>query len=295
MSGFVGVRSSLAGLLILCAASATGMGQSAVGHISPSRIVRPIDETRVVTLQGNVHPMARREFDQGTVAAETCLGRMVLLLELSAGQQAELDALVAAQHDPDSPLYRQWLTPAEYGVRFGASPEDIAHVAAWLTGHGFTVEELPASNRLVIFSGTAGEVEETFHSEIHRYSVGGLAHIANMQEPQIPAALAGVVGGVVSLHDFRRRSQIKALTPLTTAGALSKGNGQPVSECAEGPAAGAEDQVDPAGFCVWIKAPPRASRFSAPVGPSTADAVESRPLYSSGSTHYLFPADWASI
>ena len=295
MSGFVGVRSSLAGLLILCAASATGMGQSAVGHISPSRIVRPIDETRVVTLQGNVHPMARREFDQGTVAAETCLGRMVLLLKPAAGQQAELDALVAAQHDPDSPLYRQWLTPAEYGVRFGASPEDIAHVAAWLTGHGFTVEELPASNRLVIFSGTAGQVEETFHSEIHRYSVGGLAHIANMQEPQIPAALAGVVGGVVSLHDFRRRSQIKAFTPLATAGALSKGNGQPVSECAEGPAAGAEDQVDPAGFCVWIKAPPRASRFSAPVGPSTADAVESRPLYSSGSTHYLFPADWASI
>jgi len=36
---------------------------------------------------------------------------------------------------------------------FGASPADVAQVAAWLTGHGFAVEEIPASNRLIFFSG----------------------------------------------------------------------------------------------------------------------------------------------
>jgi hypothetical protein len=216
---------------MLGAGCAAGVAQTVA-----SRIAGPINEARVITLEGNVHPMARTEFDRGTLDAETGLGRMILLLEPSAGQQAELDALVAAQHDPHSPLYRKWITPAQYGARFGASAQDAARVAAWLTGHGFTVEEIPASNRLIVFSGTAEQVAETFHTEMHRYRVDGVKHIANAQDPQIPAALAGVVAGVVSLHDFRRRSAIKMRT-----------------------------------------------------------ALGAQPLYSSGGTHYLFPADWAAI
>jgi hypothetical protein len=200
------------------------------------RIVRPIDESQVVTLTGNVHPMAQSEFDTGPVASEQMLERIVLQLEPSATQQAELDALVEAQHDPASPLYHQWLTPAEYGARFGASAADVARVTGWLRGHGFKVDEVAASNRLVIFSGTAGEVADTFHTELHRYNVLGQQHIANAQDPQIPAAMAGVVGGVLSLHDFRRTSEIRARESLGT-----------------------------------------------------------RPQYSAGSTHYLFPADWATI
>ena len=182
--------------------------------IAPGRIAGPIDEMRVVTLEGNVHPLARAEFDQGAVEEGTALGRMVLVLASSAKQQAELDALVEAEHDPQSPLYQRWLTPAEYGARFGLGAQDMAVLAAWLQGHGFAVEEIPASGRLIVFSGTAGQVAEAFHTEIHRYQVNGVAHIANSQDPQIPAALAGVVSGVVSLHDFRRAAAITARRPL---------------------------------------------------------------------------------
>jgi hypothetical protein len=213
-----------------------------------SRIAGAIDDAQVVTLAGNVHPLAREEFDRGVVSAETRLGRMVLVLEPSAAQQAELDALVAAQHDPHSPLYRQWLTPAQYGERFGASAEDGARVAAWLEGHGLTVEEIPASNRLIVFSGTAGQVAETFHTDIHCYLVAGVEHIANSEDPQIPAALTGVVGGVVSLHNFRRRSQIKTRVALAADALLDEGT-----------------------------------------------FIDAQPLYTSGGTHYLFPADWAAI
>jgi len=79
----------------------------------------------------------------------------VLELEPSAGQQAEVDALVEAQHDAGSPLFHRWLKPAEYGARFGVSAQDLARICQWLKGHGFTVEEIAASNRLVVFSGTA--------------------------------------------------------------------------------------------------------------------------------------------
>jgi hypothetical protein len=216
--------------------------------MAPPNRIGPIDEAKLVTLQGNRHPLARVELDRGAVGAETRLARMVLLLKPTAGQQAELDALVAAQQDPHSPLFRQWLTPAEYGARFGASAEEIAGVAAWLEGHGFTLEEIPAGNRLIVFSGTAGEVAEAFHTGIHRYMADGEEHIANATNQRIPAALAGVVVGVVSLHDFRRRSEIRTRTALNAD-----------IEASEGPLASAQ------------------------------------PLYTSGSTHYLFPADWATI
>jgi subtilase family serine protease len=58
------------------------------------------------------------------------------------------------------------------------------------------------------FSGTAGQVREAFGTEIHALEVKGVRHIANVRDPQIPAALAPVVEGIVSLHDFRPRPMV---------------------------------------------------------------------------------------
>jgi subtilase family serine protease len=230
------IRFYTTALLLIAGCCAVGFSQV------PNRLVKPLLEDDVVTLRGNTHPMARPEFDQGAVRADLRMEKMMLHLQPSAAQQAELDALVEAQHDPQSPLYHQWLTPAQYGERFGLNASDLATVAAWLTSHGFTIDEIPAGKGLIVFSGTAGQVAETFHTEIHQYQVNGITHIANAQDPQIPAALAGVVGGVVSLHDFRRNSAIRTFKAM---------------------------------------------------GPSKAGGLQ--PQYSSGSTHYLFPADWATI
>ncbi|MDE3149066.1 MAG: peptidase S53, partial [Acidobacteriota bacterium] len=176
----------LAGALALAASIPCALAQRSAIRVAP-----PIDETQAVTLVGNVYPLARPEFDRGTVSDATRLDRMMFELKPPPSRQAALDALVAAQHDTASPYFHKWLTPAEYGARFGVGPQDVARVAAWLQGHGFTVEPLPASRRLVIFSGTAAQIFDTFHTEIHRYRVGGVTHVANAQDPQIPEALAG--------------------------------------------------------------------------------------------------------
>ncbi len=114
-----------------------------------------LDESQTVTLQGNVHPLARAEFDLGAVSANMRLERLLLVLSPSAEQQAALDALVEAQQDPSSPQYQQWLTPAEFGAEFGASDTQLAQVTSWLTAHGFAIDEIPPGRRLVVFSGTA--------------------------------------------------------------------------------------------------------------------------------------------
>ena len=64
------------------------------------------------------------------------------------------------------------------------------------------VEEVTAGRRSIIFSGTAAQVQTAFHTAIHIYKIGDEVHHANVNDPEIPAALVQVVGGVVSLHDF---------------------------------------------------------------------------------------------
>ncbi len=59
------------------------------------------------------------------------------------------------------------------------------------------------------FSGTAGQVDTAFHAGMHRYTVHGVDHIANSADPQIPEALAPVVEGIASLHDFFPTHQSK--------------------------------------------------------------------------------------
>ncbi len=58
-------------------------------------------------------------------------------------------------------------------------------------------------------SGTAGQVRQTFHTEIHNYLVNGKQHIANAGDPQIPAALSPVVVGFVSLNDFMPKPALR--------------------------------------------------------------------------------------
>jgi subtilase family serine protease len=75
-------------------------------------------------------------------------------------------------------------------------------VTGWLEGHGFQVNSVATSGMVIDFSGTADQVKSAFQTEIHNLNVKGTAHIANMHDPQIPAALAGVVAGVTSLNNF---------------------------------------------------------------------------------------------
>jgi subtilase family serine protease len=93
--------------------------------------------------------------------------RMILVLQPDSDQHDALTALVAAQHDPESPQYQQWLTPESFGQMFGASERDVEQVVNWLQGHGFDVEPISPGRGSVVFSGTTAQVESAFHTEIH--------------------------------------------------------------------------------------------------------------------------------
>jgi hypothetical protein len=166
------------------------------------RIVDRIDETSLVMLRGNTHPAANAKNDLGRVSPNLPMTDLILVLSRDPAQQAAFDKFVAAQYDANSPDFHHWLTPDQVGTNFGPSETDIATISNWLTGHGFSIGEVTKDRLSIRFSGTAAQVESTFHTEIHNLSVRGVPHIANMSDPRIPAALKPVVVGVKSLHNF---------------------------------------------------------------------------------------------
>jgi len=151
------------------------------------------------------------------------LERLLFLLVSTPAQKFALDTLVEAQQDPASPDYHRWLSPDEFGSRFGADRQDLARITAWLRAHGFMIDEISAGKRLIEFSGTAGQVFDTFHTEVHRYQIGGAMHIANAQDPQVPEALADRAGGIVSLQDFGLEAQSRTRRATNLAPEYSAG------------------------------------------------------------------------
>ncbi len=191
----------------------------------PARITQAIDETQLVRLKGNVHPLARPEFDQGIVPDATPMKRMMLLLQRSPEQEAALRQLMDEQLSKDSPNYHKWLTPQQFGQQFGPADSDIQTITGWLTRQGFQQIKVGTGRTAIEFSGNVGQVRNAFHTDIHQFKVNGEMRQANLSDPQIPAALAPVVAGVVSLHNFPRKS-FKRDAGIHTATRDSHGNPQ---------------------------------------------------------------------
>jgi hypothetical protein len=204
-------------LVFLYPNSAFGQAQEDAAPATP-QIVQPIDEGKMMQLKGNTHPSARPEFDEGAVAPSSSMDRILLVLQRSPEREAALEQFMKEQLDPASPNFHRWLSPVEFGAQFGPADEDIQKVTGWLESHGFTVNSVSKGRVLIDFSGTAGQVSEAFHTEIHHYLVLGEEHTANASDPEIPAALAPVIAGIYSLHDFYSK-------PLHRIGGLMRRSG----------------------------------------------------------------------
>lgn len=174
-----------------------------------SRITAPIDNSNRVTLTGNVHPMALARFDRGPAPVSTATGRISLVLRRSAGQQQALIQYLADLQNPGSPNFHKWLSPAQYGAQFGISDSDLARLESWLESQGFKIEKVPHARNVIQFSGTIGQLQSAFHTSMHTFQVKGESHVANVSDPEIPAALAPVVAGVGPLNDFHPKPAIR--------------------------------------------------------------------------------------
>ncbi|MFZ0746996.1 MAG: protease pro-enzyme activation domain-containing protein [Terracidiphilus sp.] len=216
-------RLRICGWIAACAMAAT-----AVGAQTPvPRIQSEISSSYMSTLKGSLHPLAQPQFDAGRMPSDTRLNGMTIVFNRTAAQQASLDALIAAQQNPASPLYHQWLTPDQFAARFGMSQPDIDKVETWLQQQGFSIDSVARSRNMIHFSGTVGQAEMAFQTQMHYYNVEGAKHFAPATDLSVPTALAPVVLGVRNLNDFRLKpmhitAKSAHLRPSFTSGQTGK-------------------------------------------------------------------------
>src|SRR5690349_24529542 len=91
----------------------------ATAFAQQDRITAPVDRLRTVRLRGNIHPNANPQLDVGPVDPAMKLDHVMMTLRPSASQQSDLDRLLKDQQDRSSRSYHAWLSPDQFGDRFG--------------------------------------------------------------------------------------------------------------------------------------------------------------------------------
>ena len=194
----------LSRMLTFLLLSLTGVSICARAQSQPL-ITAKIDNSARSVIAHSTHPLVNSAIDAGRVSGSLAMERLILVLGPGPEQENNLRGYLASLQDKNSPNYHHWLTPDEFGRKFGPNPADIQQVKSWLQQQGFSVGPVARSGRWIEFSGTAQQVESAFQTQMRRYQVQGEQHIANATDISLPAALGPVVRGVLSLHDFFRK------------------------------------------------------------------------------------------
>jgi subtilase family serine protease len=175
----------------------------------PQARIAAIDSSSRATLVGSRPAAAKSATDTGRMSPAAKLEGVTVVFSRSQAQEAALQALLTAQQTPGSPEYHQWLTPDQFGAQFGMADADIAKVESWLQQQGFTVTGVSRSRSRITFSGSVGQIESAFGTEMHTYTAGGESHFAPSSDLSVPAALLGSVQTVANLSDFRPHSHVR--------------------------------------------------------------------------------------
>jgi subtilase family serine protease len=184
----------------------------------PEARIAAIDISSRATLVGSRPTAAKSATDTGRMSPAAKLEGVTVVFGRSQAQEAALQALLMAQQTPGSPQYHQWLTPDQFGAQFGVADADMAKVESWLQQQGFTVTGVSRSRNRITFSGSVGQIETAFGTEMHTYAVGSEFHFAPSSDISVPAAMVGSVQTVRNLSDFRPRSHVRVGPAQTVHG-----------------------------------------------------------------------------
>lgn len=205
----------------------------ASGHAQTrDMVVAAVDANNRVRLTGHHPAWAVTQNDLGAVPADLQLQHLEIVLARPPEVQQAFEQFLAAQQDPTSPQFHQWLTPAEIGAQFGASDHDIAAITDWLQSQNLHVDSIANSRVRIAFSGPASAIGNAFGAQMHYFNnVSGEERISIADEPQIPAALTGIVKSVSGLFSAKITSSFGGrVVQVPASNSSSTVSGNPVPE-----------------------------------------------------------------
>lgn len=181
------MRNLFSTALVLTAASAALIAMSAAASGAPNAaVIGPVHRAGLTDL-GRVN------------AAQP----ITLSVVLRFRNDARLDQLVDAVSDPASPVFRHFLTNAQFRAAFAPSAQDVRGVAGQLTRAGFSVSVSP-DGTLLHAVAPAVVVERYFNTRIdsvRQAGAGGIRY-ANVTPAYVPAALGSAVRDVIGFDDL---------------------------------------------------------------------------------------------
>jgi pro-kumamolisin-like protein len=213
MSKKLGFVSSSLVLIALLFSASSASAQVDSGLHARVLVTQNVDDAKRVTLHGNTRPEAKPQNDRGRVDDNLPMEHMLLQLRRSPEEEQALQEFINELQTPGSPNFHQWLSAQQFGEQYGVAKQDLDAVTRWLESQGFTINVVYSSGMVIDFSGTAAQVRKAFQTDIRNFEVRGEHHVANNSDPLIPAALAPVIAGVVSLHDFQPHTMYQLHDP----------------------------------------------------------------------------------
>ncbi len=173
------------GLSLLAIASILSAAP-AVSHAEA--LATPTHHVRDVVRNGQARTLGR--------LPDTKILQLDVVLQLK--DRAGLQSLLREQYDPQSPLFRQWITPAEFTERFGPTQKDWDTVVLWAKSNGFTIVGGGRDGFELQIRGTVATINKALHVTMLSVldPVDGKPHFTADREPSadLPFALWHISG-----------------------------------------------------------------------------------------------------
>jgi hypothetical protein len=167
------------------------------------QVSQPVNPPQQFVSVAHLTPREVREGSAKVIAAYDPAQHLRVSFGLKPSHPDELKQLIEELHDPNSPNFMKFLTPAETIARFSPTAADEQAVVDWAQSQGLTVTHRFPNRLLVDVDAPVAAIQRAFHLSVNRYQIGNATYFSNDRDPVIPAALSNIVESVAGLNNIQ--------------------------------------------------------------------------------------------
>src|SRR5215469_11887999 len=150
-------------------------------------------------MSGNTPGFVAKATDLGPADPNTVIDVTVWL---QLHNEAQLDKLVAQQHQRGSGEYHNWITQDQFNASFGPTSQELKSVQNYLNAKGLSTVFVAENNLFVKVQGTVADIQKAFHVQIHNYNFGGQTYRSNTADPSVNDASGAHVAAITGMDDY---------------------------------------------------------------------------------------------
>ncbi|HYK53166.1 MAG TPA: S53 family peptidase [Candidatus Eremiobacteraceae bacterium] len=158
---------------------------------------------------------------------------MHIVVGLGMRDRVGANNILREQHTPGNPLFRRWLSPAEFTAAFNPTYAQAASVAAYLQRQGFVGITIEPNHLIVSAFAPPSRVESAFHTQIRATNFNGQLIYGNVSAPLVPAQLRGLVVAVLGLSNATQmrvhltHANVEPSAPASRRGFINQASSTP--------------------------------------------------------------------